>query len=123
MIQPTTFANSDEVKALMRPLYETKRDFDQSDQCVVCQGNVLHSGKVCRVCRGTGWRVRWTEAPTTKPKPPRKTFRPHVKFSEETVAAIKATNEQTMNGWRQLAAQHGMSVSNVRKILKGEGRR
>ena len=123
MIRPAiTFATAEEIRQLMRPLYETKRDFDQSDTCVQCDGEALQGRMICRLCRGTGWRVRWTER-VVEEQPRKAASKGHVKFSPEVVAVIRKHRHQPMKHVASIAAKYGMSYSQARRIIRGENRR
>lgn len=123
MIRPAdSYATGAEIAALMRPLYETKPQFDQALPCIQCDGHAIYREQVCRLCRGTGWRLRGTEpqAPERKKNAP---HNPRVKFSAEVVATIRRHSNQPMAHVAKIAAKYGMSYSQARRIIKGEGRR
>lgn len=123
MIRPAdSYATGEQVRELMRPLYETKPQFDQSLPCLQCDGHAIHREQVCRLCRGTGWRLRGTEPRPTK-KSKYVAHNPRVKFSAEIVAIIRRHSNQPMAHIAKIAAKYGMSYSQARRIIKGEGRR
>lgn len=123
MIRPAdSYATGEQVRELMRPLYETKPQFDQTLPCLHCEGHAIYREQVCRLCRGTGWRLRGTEPrqPKRKKNAPK---HPSVKFSNEVVAIIRRHSNQPMAHIAKIAAKYGMSYSQARRIIKGEGRR
>ena len=123
MIRPAdSYATGEQVRELMRPLYETKPQFDQSLSCVQCEGHAIYREQICRLCRGTGWRLRGTE-----PRQPKKSKyaakNPRCKFSPEVVAIIRRHSNQPMAHVAKIAAKYGVSYSQARRIIKGEGRK
>ena len=120
MIRPAdSYATGEQVRELMRPLYETKPQFDHRQSCVQCEGHAIYREQICRLCRGTGWRLRGTEPR----QPERKSTAPHnprVKFSQEIVAIIRRHSNQPMAHVAKIAAKYGMSYSQARRIIRGE---
>lgn len=120
MIRPAdSYATGEQVAELMRPLYETKPQFDQSQPCVQCDGHAIHREQICRLCRGTGWRLRGTrKAEPAKPK--NAPHNPRTKFSPEVVAIVRRHSNQPMAHVAKIAAKYGMSYSQARRIIRGE---